>query len=45
MIGLASLTPTIAQVGLGSGPWTGAPLAAVWAGVSVVASLSLRGCP
>lgn len=45
MIGLASLTPTIAQVGLGSGPWTGALLAAVWAGVSVVASLVLRRLP
>lgn len=45
MIGLASLTPTIAQVGLGSGPWAGALLAAVWAGVSVVASLLLRRLP
>ncbi|MDO9456715.1 MFS transporter [Nocardioides sp.] len=45
MIGLASLTPTIAQVGLGNGPWTGALLAAVWAGVSVVTSLALRRLP
>ncbi|WP_187366867.1 MFS transporter [Nocardioides dongxiaopingii] len=45
MIGLASLTPTVAQVGLGAGVWAASLLAALWSGVSVVASLSLRRLP
>ncbi len=45
MIGLASLTPTVAQVGLGAGVWSASLLAALWAGVSVVASLTLRRLP
>lgn len=45
MIGLASLTPTVAQVGLGVGVGPASLLGAVWAGVSVVASLSLRRLP
>ncbi|MEO9323549.1 MFS transporter [Nocardioides sp. C4-1] len=45
MIGLSSLTPTVAQVGLGAGVWSSAGLAALWAGTSVVTSLSLRRLP
>jgi MFS family permease len=45
MIGLASFTPAIVQLGYGRGLWAASLPAVAWAGTSVVASLLMRRIP